>query len=236
LPRNLNVPGVEISARMIPASEVGGDYYDVMPLSDGGWIAIGDVSGHGLSAGLVMLMVQSAMASATHALEGARPRDVLRVLNEVMVDNIRNRLEHGDYVTLSLLRWFVDGRLLFAGAHQDLLVCPRATGRVECIEAPGTWLGADRQIDHVTVDTELKVSDGDLVVLYTDGITEAMNTTGEQFGIDRLRAAVEEVHDQPTERVRDHVVARVQAWMAQQDDDITVMALRFRRDGRGGKR
>ena len=207
-----------------------------MPLSDGGWIAIGDVSGHGLSAGLVMLMVQSAMAAATHSLQGARPRDVLDVLNRVMVDNIRNRLQHGDYVTLSLLRWFVDGRLLFAGAHQDVLLCRHATGRVECVEAPGTWLGADRDIAHVTVDTELRVDDGDLVVLYTDGVTEAMNGAGEQFGIDRLRAAVEEVHDQTAERVRDHIMARVRAWMAQQDDDVTVMALRFRRDARGDTR
>jgi len=227
LPKDLRVPGVAIAASMIPASEVGGDYYDVMALRDGGWLAIGDVSGHGLSAGLVMLMVQSAMAAATHSRPDATPRDVLRVLNDVMVDNIRNRMEHGDYVTLSLLRYFADGRLLFAGAHQDVLFCPKRTGRVECIETPGTWLGADRDIAHVTIDTELRVADGDLVVLYTDGITEAMNAAGEQFGIDRLSAAVEKVKDETPERIRDHVLGEVRAWMVAQDDDITVLALRF---------
>jgi PAS domain S-box-containing protein len=232
LPRDLEMPGVELAATMIPASEVGGDYYDVLPLSDGGWIAIGDVSGHGLSAGLVMLMVQSAMAAATHSRDAATPRQVLRVVNDVLVDNIRRRMRHGDYVTLSLLRYFSDGRLLFAGAHQDLLYYSRRTGRVECIESPGTWLGADREIAHVTVDTELRVEEGDLIVLYTDGVTEAMNHAGEQLGIERLRAAVEEVAAEPVERVRDHVLACVRGWMATQEDDITVLALRFSRADR----
>jgi PAS domain S-box-containing protein len=227
LPRELSLAGLEVAATMIPASEVGGDYYDVMPLDDGGWIAIGDVSGHGLTAGLVMLMVQSAMAAATQSQPGATPRDVLDVINRVMVDNIRHRLQHGDYVTLSLLRYFTDGRLLFAGAHQDVLHVPRRTGRVTCVETPGTWLGADREIAHVTVDTELRLEDGDLMVLYTDGVTEAMNAAGEQFGIDRLCAAVERVKDEPAGRVRDLVIAEVRAWMATQDDDVTVMALRF---------
>jgi PAS domain S-box-containing protein len=227
LPRDLGLPGVTIAAAMIPASEVGGDYYDVLPLDDGGWIAIGDVSGHGLSAGLVMLMVQSAMAAATHSRDKATPREVLLVVNDVLVDNVQRRMQHGGYVTLSLLRYFSDGRLLFAGAHQEILYASQKSGRVECIESPGTWLGADREIGRVTVDTELRVAPGDLVVLYTDGVTEAMNGAGEQLGIERVRAAVQEVWQEPVERVRDHLLGCVRGWMAEQDDDITVMVLRF---------
>ncbi len=73
LPRKFAVPGLEISAKMIPASEVGGDYYDVIPVDDGCWIAIGDVSGHGLDAGLVMLMLQSSITPPACS-PGRKPR------------------------------------------------------------------------------------------------------------------------------------------------------------------
>src|SRR5262249_51836768 len=126
--------------------------------------------------------------------------------------------------------------LLFAGAHQDVLHCSKRTGSVTCIETPGTWLGAHADIGPVTVDTELRLEEGDLMLLYTDGVTEAMNAAGEQFGIARLCATVERVKDEPPERVRDHVLAEVRAWMASQDDDVTIMALRFTPEGRRGTR
>ncbi len=87
LPRNLTVDGLEIAAVMVPADDVGGDYYDVLPFKGGAWIGIGDVSGHGLNAGLIMLMVQSATASIALSRPRATPREVLLLLNDVLCEN-----------------------------------------------------------------------------------------------------------------------------------------------------
>ena len=85
---------------MRPAEEVGGDYYDVVPCDGGGaWLGIGDVSGHGLNAGLVMLMVQSAAQALIRAVPDIEPADLFRKLNQVLHDNVRMRLERDDHVT-----------------------------------------------------------------------------------------------------------------------------------------
>jgi PAS domain S-box-containing protein len=227
LPREPALPNLQIAAAMLPASEVGGDYYDVMPAEGGGWLAIGDVSGHGLKAGLVMLMVQSAMAALSTARPDASPTDVFRVLNRVLIDNIRNRLEHRDFVTLTLLRWFDDGRLRFAGAHQDILLHRRDGGRVEEVQTPGTWLGASHDPMAVTRDLDLRLQPGDTVVLFTDGMTEAMNGAGEMYGIDRIVATLRDAASAPVDALRDRLLDDVRRWAPDQDDDRTILVARF---------
>jgi PAS domain S-box-containing protein len=226
LPREMEVPRLEIAATMIPASEVGGDYYDVLPIPGGAWLAIGDVSGHGLNSGLVMLMVQSAMAALVQADPGAPPRDVLCRLNEVVYDNVRKRLTHDDHVTLSILRYTEDGRFVYAGAHEEMIVYRRATGRIELVDTPGTWVGARRGIWDATVDSTLSLNEGDILLLYTDGVTEARDANGRQFDIERLTDVLMASRDKPCERIVADIVAAVRAWMSEQADDISVMALR----------
>jgi len=226
LPREMEVPRLEIAATMIPASEVGGDYYDVLPIPGGAWIAIGDVSGHGLNSGLVMLMVQSAMAALVQADPGAPPRDVLCRLNEVVYDNVRKRLTHDDHVTLSILRYTEDGRFVYAGAHEEMVLYRRATGRIELVDTPGTWVGARRGIWDATVDSTMSLNEGDILLLYTDGVTEARDANGRQFDIERLTDVLMASRDKPCERIVADVVAAVRAWMSEQADDISVMALR----------
>jgi serine phosphatase RsbU (regulator of sigma subunit) len=100
LPRRFDVPGWDIAATMIPATDIGGDYYDVLTTKQGAFLAIGDVSGHGLDAGLVMMMMQSAMAAIVAMRPGGSPRDMLMGLNEVLYDNIRTRMESREHVTI----------------------------------------------------------------------------------------------------------------------------------------
>src|SRR5262249_49943887 len=122
LPKKFEVEGLEIAATMQPADEVGGDYYDVLPFSGGAWLAVGDVSGHGLDAGLIMLMLQSATAALVAARPDATSGELLGQLNEVMFENIRRRLAHNDHVTFSILRYTSDGKVTFAGAHEEMIV------------------------------------------------------------------------------------------------------------------
>ena len=227
LPRNFAVEGLDVASVMVPADEVGGDYYDVLPFPGGGWIAIGDVSGHGLNSGLVMLMVQSALAAISLVKADATPREILGHVNKVLFDNIRTRLRQDDHVTLCLLRYASDGRVSFAGAHEDIIIRRAATGAMETLATPGTWLGARRNIDRALVDTELVLAPDDLVVLYTDGVTEAMSAAGEQFGMERHCAVVERLHEDPPARIRDGILDAVRGFMAQQADDISIIVMRY---------
>ena len=227
LPKSYDVAGLEIAARMIPASEVGGDYYDVFAMGDGCWVGIGDVAGHGLSAGLEMLMVQSVVAALVRHAPRAAPSDHVRVLNQVLYDNIRERLGQDEHITLTLFR-YEGGVFTFAGAHEEILVCRAAGGPCEHIQTPGTWLGGMRDVSRSTRDSKLELHPGDLMVLYTDGITEAMNAKGVQFGDQRLTALLEEHRDAPAATVRDRVIEAVLAWQAKQDDDISLVVIRRR--------
>jgi sigma-B regulation protein RsbU (phosphoserine phosphatase) len=228
LPRGIDVDGLELSARMIPAAEVGGDYYDVLPVRGGTWIGIGDVAGHGLSSGLIMLMLQSAVSALVREHPLAAPSEVLRAVNRVLYENIRHRLGNNEHVTLTLLRYRRDGLMTFAGAHEEIVVWRAVTGRCELVATPGPWVGAMDDIGDVTVDTRLKLEDGDVVVLYTDGITEARDESGEVLGIEPITRVVEALHGEPVERIRDQILRAVADWAPAQEDDMTVMVLRYR--------
>ena len=201
LPRDVTVPRLEIAATMRTATEVGGDYYDVIPVADGCWMGIGDVAGHGLGTGLVMLMMQSGIGVLARKMPDASPRELLLALNAMLVDNVRMRLGQREHATLTLLRYRQDGRLTFAGAHEEILIRRAATGRCERLETPGAWVGAKRDIEAGTVESSAQLQPGDLLVLYTDGLIEAMGRDGrERFGTDRLAALVEEHGASPPAR------------------------------------
>jgi phosphoserine phosphatase RsbU/P len=228
LPRSPKVEGLEISHAMHPADEVGGDYYDIHPTGDGAWIAVGDVAGHGLKAGVIMLMVQSIVSTlARHpAAKGLSPRDLLLVLNHVLHDNVRARMGQYEFVTFTLMRYDKSGKISYAGAHEDILIKRARSGRVDQLPTPGTWIGAAGNIDGHTVNTDEKLHRGDVMLLYSDGITEAMSPSGEQFGIERLKEELNKAEGS-TEEIRDHIIACVRRWSSDQKDDITLMVLRY---------
>lgn len=228
LPKQPTLPGLEIAAIMVPADDVGGDYYDVRPTEDGGgWLLIGDVSGHGLDAGLVMLMLHSAACTMTVAQPDISPRELLATLNQVMYEAITHRLERNEYVTLSALRYARDGWVTFAGAHQDILVLRARTHRVERISTPGPWIGIRAHISDLARDERFQLEPGDVLVLYTDGVTEAMNADGELFELERLCEALEEVPERTPAEIRDHLLVKVESWSAQTTDDITLLVARY---------
>jgi hypothetical protein len=226
LPRDIAVAGFEVSARMLPATEVGGDYYDVRPARDGCWIGIGDVSGHGVTAGLIMMMVQTTVATTT--LDEDRPIvDVLERVNRVVHDNVRTRLATRDFVTFQLLRLRRDGAVTLAGRHEPVFVHRAATGAVELVDTEGLWLGVRPSIAAATTPVELALAPGDTLVLHTDGVTEAANAQGQRYGLDRLRAAVAANAARPVGELRAALEREVVAFGAHQDDDITLVAVRY---------
>ncbi len=227
LPKSTTAPSITISARMVPAEEVGGDYYDVLPVADGAWIGVGDVSGHGLEAGLITFMLQSAVATLTAARPGAKPSELVTLLNSVMYKNIRERLESDDHVTFVLLRVFEDGRVVFAGSHEELLIRRARTGTCETISTQGAWLGAIPDIKATTVDLQIHLDPGDLLVAFTDGLIESRNKTGDMFGIERLRSEIATWGEGSTDELCDRVWTKLQAWCARPNDDVSLVAIRF---------
>jgi predicted ATPase/serine phosphatase RsbU (regulator of sigma subunit) len=227
LPRELSVAGMEIAASMQTATEVGGDYYDIFPTEDGGfWLGIGDVSGHGLDAGLVMLMLQSGLASLMRSDAWVDPAKLLCLLNRAIYDNVRCRLKRDDYVTLSLFRFFPDGRYLVAGAHEDILIWRAKSRQCEDIQTHGTWIGMLDRIEPATHSREGFLADGDVMVLFTDGVVEARRSDQGQFGLDRVMEIATQAHAEPAAEICRLILDQAQAWSAQRQDDQTVVVLR----------
>ena len=212
---------------MIPTVEVGGDYYDVVPTSSGAWIGIGDVAGHGLVAGLVMLMVQSAMAGILSANQAISPVAAVAALNRVLYENIRNRMRRDEHVTFCLLHYDRNGEICMAGAHEETLVFRAATQTIERFDCKGAWLGARSEIETKTFETRFTLKPGDVLVLYTDGILEARNLRREEFGIDRLCAVVMQFAQEPVDSICAGILNAVTAWDARPDDDISLLIGRY---------
>jgi len=221
----------EFAGRMVPADEVGGDFYDVLSDPNRGtlWISVGDVSGHGVGAGLVMLMAQAAFASHFLNNSAEAPARVLREVNALLCENITTRLRDNKYVTAQLLTYQGDGSFVCVGAHEWPIVYRAKTGRCEIIEAPGPWLGIAPELPDVPL-TALSVEPGDVLCLYSDGITEAQNAEGELFDMARMSAVIEAAlgEGKPLDDVTRAVFDAVEAFSGRHEDDWTMLLVKRR--------
>ena len=164
--------GYDVAATMKPTAQVGGDYYDVVQIDGVEWVLIGDVSGHGVPAGLVMMMFQTAVRTILQQNPRIEPNDLLALVNRSLTSNIR-RLGENKYMTVSALRKTNGGTFEFAGLHQDIFVYRARQKAVEAIETVGTWLGVDENIGDLLRMKSFDVESGDSILLYTDGLTES---------------------------------------------------------------
>ncbi|MEE8525331.1 MAG: PP2C family protein-serine/threonine phosphatase, partial [Thermoanaerobaculia bacterium] len=222
LPPQLN--GVEIAHTYLPATEVGGDFYDVLALDDGRLaVAVGDVAGHGVSSGLVMSMAKSALAvqvSFDPAVES-----VMSTLNRMVYQSARRRL-------LSTLCYAIlDPRqkeLYYASAGHVFPYRVSPGGDVEALQAESYPLGVRADID-VRVRTS-KLEAGDAVFMYSDGLVEATaENDDEAFGFERLEDSLRRHASKPPAAMRDAVLEDVRRYTGARplEDDLTVLVLRL---------
>jgi phosphoserine phosphatase RsbU/P len=228
LPALLEVQGLDISASMLPATEVGGDCYDVLPFEGGAWLSIGDVAGHGLGPGVVMMMLQTSVAAVLRTSPEISPSTALEVVNAVMFENVKTRLDQREHATLMLLRYERSGHVVFAGAHEEPIVFRARTGRAELLPAPGLWVGIRPDVSGQMPESELQLEPGDILLLYTDGAVEAMNAQRKQYGAERLAQELELCHELPVHEIREHLLRAIQGWMDKQRDDISLVVARQR--------
>ncbi|MGC4092571.1 MAG: substrate-binding domain-containing protein [Polyangiaceae bacterium] len=227
LPVDVRAPWLSVAAKMVPALEVGGDYYDVHPTPNACWIGIGDVTGHGLRAGLVMLMIQSMVSALVEQRPDSEPAALVNCLNGALYRNVRDRLAFDDHATFSLIRVDPDGLVCWAGAHEDLIVQRARDGSCEVFPAKGVWVGARRDISAATEAQRLRLESGDRIVLYTDGVIEAMDSHHQQFGLDRVISMIEAHAGADSVALCEALVDAAQRFAIVQQDDITVVVLRY---------
>jgi serine phosphatase RsbU (regulator of sigma subunit) len=222
------IEGLDIVGFMQPADEVGGDYYDVLNHNGQIKIGIGDVTGHGLKSGVVMLMLQTAVRTLMTSDE-QDPVRFLNLLNRLLRDNLQ-RMQVSRSMTLALLDYHM-GKMCVSGQHEQVIVV-RKGGRVELKDTLnlGFPLGLVTGVEEFVHETSLALRPGDGIVLYSDGITEAENEDGEFYGLERLCRVVGAHWDGTVEETKDAVVADVRAFIGEQKvyDDITLVVVRQR--------
>jgi sigma-B regulation protein RsbU (phosphoserine phosphatase) len=220
--------GFDIAATSIPAKEVGGDFFDVIPFAvvpakdHKAGIMIADVSGKGIPAALFMGL--SLVIMRVNSLWHPHPKDVLRDANSIISEDTKT----GMFVTLFYAVIDLELRqITYANAgHNPPMVYRTGNDTIEELGTTGVALG----IMDVTTYTELEctLSPGDIVLLYTDGVTEANNKAEEMFGEKRLSDGLIRYHDLPARGIMDAILQDVRAFAAgyPQSDDITLMVLK----------
>ncbi len=221
-----SIAGLDISGSMEPATEIGGDYYDVVCKDGGVIIGIGDVTGHGLESGVIAIMVQTAVRTLL-ASGHFESRKFFETLNRVIYDNVR--LMHCDRnLTLSLLH-YQDKIVTISGQHEEVLVV-RGDGNLERHDTLnlGFPLGLEENISSFIGEASVPLRSGDVLVAYTDGITEAMNDAGVAFGLERLSEAVRTSHRQPAGAIREAVLSSLRKYIEGQRllDDVTLLVIK----------
>jgi serine phosphatase RsbU (regulator of sigma subunit) len=222
VPRAPSLARCDVAASMRPTDDVGGDYYDVVRAGASEWILIGDVSGHGVPAGLVMMMCHTAVRTVLRTDPDVMPDALLSRVNTVLTENIK-LLGEDKYMTLSALRRDPGGTVRVAGAHQDIHVYRAATNTVEAIETTGLWLGLAEHIEASLKIQEFELSAGDVCVLHTDGIIEAAKN-GELFDTAGLREVLGHAQGKSAKQVMDDVFAALDGYVLA--DDATLVVVR----------
>jgi serine phosphatase RsbU (regulator of sigma subunit) len=215
--------GVSFSAHFEPTASIGGDYYDVFNLDKSRLaVAIGDVSGHGLSTGLVMAMVKAAITTLVE--EGADEAALFERLNKLVYRSTERRA----FMTLAFTIFDLDrGTIRHTNAGHLYPYLLRQGETPVGIEVPSLPLGVRAEISTRTAVVDLR--EGDTVVYLSDGIVEAQDETGDPFGFEKLEALLAATEDRSPNAIRDVILAAVARHSGTRpaDDDRTVMVLRF---------
>ncbi len=222
------LPDVRVAAECLPAWGVSGDFYDVFAAEEGGTaVVVGDVSGKGIPAALLMGVIHGAVRSSSWAESARRHEESTRRINRLLCD----RSSGSRFASMFWGHYNpVDGRLDYINAgHCAPLLVRNRDGRVDVhrLEEGGPVLGllAGARYEQASEP----VGSGDFLILYSDGVTEAANTAGEEFGEDRLVAVVEQWAGAGPDTLRDEIVTAVRRFAGPEklQDDLTLVALEF---------
>lgn len=221
-----SIPSLDIACLMLPADEVGGDYYDIIKVGDHVMFGIGDVTGHGLSSGIIMLMAQTAIRTVAEYSDGDTAK-LLNVLNRVMYSNI-HKIKEEKSMTLALIS-YTDGHFSSAGQHESIVIC-RSDGRIEILDTTesGFYVGMVMDAPESAATVDFEMAKDDVLFLYSDGVTEAMNRQNEQFGLENIGLTLKKWHHLSAEGIKTRLIKDLINFIGEADifDDISFMIIK----------
>ncbi|MBW4667869.1 MAG: SpoIIE family protein phosphatase [Cyanomargarita calcarea GSE-NOS-MK-12-04C] len=220
------IPDLDIAGFMEPASEVGGDYYDIIQTDGKVIISIGDVTGHGLESAILMIMVQTAIR--TLLVSNITNYSLfLNLLNQVIFENVQ-RMNSDKTLTLALLDCD-KGKITLSGQHEEMIVV-RADGQVERINTVdlGFPIGLEPDIQDFIAQREVQLFAGDGVVLYTDGLTEAENEGEQPYGIERLCDLLQHNWHHTARSIQETIIKDLRNYIGKEvlHDDVTLLVIK----------
>jgi sigma-B regulation protein RsbU (phosphoserine phosphatase) len=223
----VTLPGLCVAALCLPAAEVGGDYYDLLPLSPTRLgVLVADVSGKGTSAALYMAELKGLVLSLSRIY--ASPAQLLCEANRILYANMDSR----SFVTMTYAVVDTAERTLrhARAGHNPIIQLEGASGRTRILAPAGLGLGLDRggRFEEILEETEVPLRMGDLFLFYTDGLSEAMNGQAELFGEGRLRQILEGSRALSSDEIRDRILEEIRLFVgdAAPHDDMTMVILK----------
>src|SRR5438132_1889659 len=222
-----NVNGFEISGINVPARQVSGDYFDYIKVDDERLgVAIADVSGKGVPASLIMAICRSVLRS--QAIGNPSPADVLQKVNRQLYPDIKEDMFISmAYLVLDHAR---DGVTLARAGHDAPLLYKQKAQTIQPLKTPGMVVGIDSGdvFDRLTTDVAVELETGDCILLYTDGITEALDNEGNEFGLERTTATVQSSAIEGAQAIVTRLIDDLRNFVGStpQNDDITMIAIR----------
>ena len=214
-------PHFDVAAASIPCRSIGGDFFDYFNLAEGRFgFTLGDVAGKGPSAALLTAMIQGAFAAQVASTDS--PAELMAHINRTLI----RRAIQSRFVTVMYGVLGADGRLTYSNAGHNPPILVGRNG-VRRFETGGLILGL---FPHATYEEEtVQLEDGDTLVVFSDGVTEALNEAGDEFGEERLLRCVGEHLGCATDVLLDTILATVRTFAASatQNDDVTALVLRY---------
>jgi len=221
-----DIPGVELAAASRYCEEIGGDYYDYIPLPEGAVaVVVADVSGHGVDAALFMASARSFLLSQAQRFRGGSR--LLRVVNRYIT---RDSGATGRFISLFFLEIRPAERRLrwIRAGHLPGWLYKPASGRFRALDGRGMALGVSEETQFPEYE-HAGWEPGAVVVLATDGLVESRSPQGEFFGEERLQAAIRAEAGLPAAALRDRLIAQVEEFRgaARQEDDVTLVVAKL---------
>jgi phosphoserine phosphatase RsbU/P len=221
------INGFQISGINVPARQVSGDYFDYIQVDQERLgVAIADVSGKGVPASLIMAICRSVLRA--EAARNPSPADVLRKVNRQLYPDIKEDM----FISMAylILDHQHDGVTLARAGHDAPLWYKRESQAVAPVKSPGMVVGIDSGsvFDRLTVDFAVPLERNDCLVLYTDGVTETLNSDGDEFGVDRMMQSVRASANDGAPAIVKRIIEDVREFTGSepQNDDITLIAIR----------